>query len=32
VAEVTLNLPIHQNLSEEDVGLIIRKIREFFDG
>lgn len=32
VAEVTLNLPIHQNLSGEDVGLIVRKVKEFFDG
>ena len=32
VAEVTLNLPIHQNLSDEDVGLIIRKVKEFYNG
>jgi len=32
VAEVTLNLPIHQNLSEDDVGLIVGKVREFYNG
>jgi len=32
VAEVTLNLPLHQNLSDDDVGLIVGKVKEFYNG
>jgi len=29
-AAVTLNLPIHQNLTDDDVGYIIDKVKEFY--
>ena len=32
VAEVTLNLPLHQNLSDADIELIVRKVKEFYSG
>ena len=30
VAEVTLNIPIHQNLTDGDVGFIVDKVKEFY--